>query len=46
MMQACSHRYIVKIVDCFIDEDKLCIVMKYYNDGDLESLIARRKEAE
>ena len=22
MMQTCSHRYIVKVVNCFVDEDK------------------------
>ena len=45
MMQSCSHCYIVKILDCFIDGKKLCIVMKFYNDGDLDMFIASRKEA-
>ena len=35
MMQSCSHRYIVEMLDCFIDGEKLCLVMKFYNDGDL-----------
>ena len=45
MMQSCSHRYIAQILDCFLDADKLSIIMKYYNDGDLEKLIARLKKA-
>ena len=45
MMQSCSHCYIAEIFDCFVDGKKLSIVMKFYNDGDLDMFIASRKEA-
>ena len=45
LMQACKHRYIIEVIECAVDEKKLCIVMEYADDDDLETLIFKRKEA-
>ena len=42
MMQKCSHIYIVKVLDCFIHGEKLCLVMTYADSGDLQREIDRR----
>ena len=44
-MEKCAHRYTMKVLDCFIDEDRLCFVMPYYGGGNLEREISRRKKA-
>ena len=42
MMRKCVHPYIVKVMECFIHKNKLCIVLAYANAGDLQQEIDRR----
>ena len=41
-MKKCAHTYIVKVMDCFIHGEKLCIVLQYANGRDLQREINRR----
>ena len=43
MMRKCAHRYIVKVVDCFVHREKLCLVLAKANRGDLQHEIDRRR---
>ena len=35
MMNICAHKYIISVLDCFIENDKICVVMSYANQHDL-----------
>ena len=45
-MKMCAHTYIVKVLDCFTDKNKLCIVLSYANLGDLQQEIHKRRKAQ
>ncbi|RNF26204.1 putative protein kinase [Trypanosoma conorhini] len=44
VMSRLHHPYIVAQRDAFLFKDSLCIVMDYYDDGDLAALITRQRE--
>ena len=44
MVQKYTYKYIVEVLDCFTDIDRLCFVMPLANCGNMQDEINRRKE--
>eukprot|EP00929_Paragymnodinium_shiwhaense_P032704 TRINITY_DN18095_c0_g1_i1.p1 TRINITY_DN18095_c0_g1~~TRINITY_DN18095_c0_g1_i1.p1 ORF type:complete len:619 (+),score=114.42 TRINITY_DN18095_c0_g1_i1:104-1960(+) len=44
VLRSLSHVNIVRLVDTFLDNNKLCIVMEYADGGDLATLVRQRKD--
>jgi NIMA (never in mitosis gene a)-related kinase len=44
IMKKNNSKYLIKVIDWTYDENKLCIIMEWAPNGDLETLINRKKE--